>query len=203
MWIAASASCATLAGLALVAGCGSSAGGQVERSLTDPSGDVSASSGPDIVAVTVARDKGSITFRVRFATAPPLGISTERGWVDMLLIGIDVPPFGAPPASPGGEWRGANYALGTHGPTGQGVLVRLVGDASSGQARTGKVAGMPVERTGTTLSFRVARNALGDPQTLALSIAAAREWNQPSDEPAGARPEVVPDSGTWTVRFDS
>ena len=55
----------------------------------------------DVVALAVERDADTITFRVRFAAGPPLGVSLQDGWVDMILIGIDVPPFGAPPVTPG------------------------------------------------------------------------------------------------------
>jgi hypothetical protein len=38
------------------AGCGSSGDSRVERTLEDPAGDVAASTGPDVVAVTVELD---------------------------------------------------------------------------------------------------------------------------------------------------
>lgn len=189
------ACCATLA--ALVAGCG---GGDVERSLDDPAGDVAAALGPDVVGVSVERDDEAVTFRVRFAAAPPLAVSEEHGWIDMLLIGIDVPPVGPAPEAPGGEWRGLDYALGAHGPSRGGMLVRLTSRAADGEAPSEK-RDVPIEVDGAALSLSVASGALGDADTFALSIAAAREWNEAGDEPAGAKPDVVPDSGTWTVEL--
>lgn len=177
-------------------GCGSS--GVTARSLEDPASDVAAASGPDVVGVAVDREDDAITFRVRFAAAPPLQISEQGGWVDMLLIGIDLPPLGAPPASPGGEWTGADFALGTHGPSASGILVRL----RAGEAAPGLKTDIPIETDGVTLTISVPRRELGDPETFAVSIAAAREWNDAADEPAAAKPDIVPDTGTWIVDFD-
>ena len=42
----------------------------------------------------------------------------------MLLLGIDVPPLGQRPI-PDGDWLGADFAAGFHGPAKTGVLVRL------------------------------------------------------------------------------
>jgi hypothetical protein len=187
----------------LAAGCGPSGGGHVERSLEDPAGDVAPATGPDVVAVTVERNDATITFNVRFATAPPLGVSEQERWVDMLLIGIDLPPLGPPPTTPGGEWRGVDYALGTHGPSKTAMLVRLTSGTAEDEATSERQADVPLETHGATLSLLVPREALGDPDTLVLSIAAAREWNDPTDEPAGVAPDIAPDTGTWTVELDN
>ncbi len=192
---------ALLVAALLAAGCGSSGGGHVERSLEDPAGDVAGATGTDVVAVTVERNDETIMFHVRFADAPPLGVSEEEGWVEMLLIGIDVPPLGPPPTVPGGEWRGADYALGTHGPSETATLVRLTSGAAENETAPEKQADVPLETDGATLSLRVPRDALGEPATLVLSIAAAREWNDAADEPAGVAPDIVPDAGTWIVEL--
>ena len=76
-------------------------------SYADPAGDVER--GPDITSVRVSKTETTVTFTVRFATEPPLQVD-ERGWIDMLLIGVDVPPVGPEPVAPGGEWRGADFA---------------------------------------------------------------------------------------------
>lgn len=191
--------CTTLAAL-VAAGCGF--GGTTERNLDDRAGDGAAATGPNILAVGVKRNDETITFRVRFATAPPLEANEQEGWVDMLLIGIDVPPSGPPPTTPGGEWRGADYALGAHGPSVSGMLVRLPAGASEENKVAGEVtADIPIETDGATLSLSVPRDKLRDPETFALSIAAAREWNKAGGEPPGARPDVAPDRGTWTVEL--
>lgn len=193
MRIAARVSCVLL--MAFVAwGCGSA--GVTDRVLDDPAEDVAAAMGPDVVGVAVERDADTITFRVRFAADPPLGLDQGDGWVDMLLIGIDVPPPGAPPVAPGGEWPGADFALGTHGPSSRGILVRLTAEGAPAMN-----AEIPIETEGTTLSLRVPRRELGDPARFAVSVAAGREWNEAGDEPPGAQPDVAPDTGTWAVDF--
>lgn len=203
MRITVRAFCTTLVVAALVAAaCASSGDSRVERTLEDPAGDVAASTGPDVVAVTVERDDEAIIFRVRFATELPLEVSEEEGWIDMLLIGVDVPPLGPPPAVPGGEWRGADYFLGTHGPSETGMIVRLAASASEDEATGEKRADFPIAIDGATLSLLVPRDELGDTGTLAISIAAAREWNEAKDEPAEVTPDIVPDTGTWTVELD-
>jgi hypothetical protein len=182
--------CTALATL-LVAGCGSDGGAR--QTLEDSQGDVARATGPDIVAVTVERDGDTIAFHVRFASAPPLKLNGEEGWVDMFLIGVDVPPSGPPPTEPGGEWRGADYALGSHGPSTSGMLVRL------GSTAPRTWADVPITIEGATLSLSIPRRDLGDPERFALSIAAAREWNEAGDEPAGVKPDVAPDRGIWIV----
>jgi hypothetical protein len=117
----------------------------------------------------------------------------------MLLIAIDVPPPGAPPVAPGGEWRGADFALGTHGPSTNGVFVHLTAGEPPSEMRTD----IPLVTDGATLSLLVPRSALGDPETFSISVAAAREWNEAGDEPAGAKPDITPDTGTWTVDLAS
>ena len=188
MRITVRAFCTTLVVAALVAAaCASSGDSRVERTLEDPAGDVAASTGPDVVAVT---------------TELPLEVSEEEGWIDMLLIGVDVPPLGPPPAVPGGEWRGADYFLGTHGPSETGMIVRLAASASEDEATGENRADFPIAIDGATLSLLVPRDELGDTGTLAISIAAAREWNEAKDEPAEVTPDIVPDTGTWTVELD-
>ena len=103
-----------LAGIALAA-----------KSYPDRPGDVTGGSGPDMRSISISNTATTITFHVRFAKSPPLRVNTQEKWSDMLLIAIDVPPLGPRPVAPGGEWRGANFALGTHGPARTGQLVRL------------------------------------------------------------------------------
>ena len=158
----------------------------------DPVGDVKGGAGPDLVAVTLSNTASTLTFRVRFAHAPPLRVSQQEKWVDMLLIGIDVPPLGPPPVTAGGEWPGMNFALGTHGPSATGLLVR-----------PGSMHGAPpvrfkIVRSGATLSFSIPRRPLGGARTLAFSVAAAREGESPS---TGGGFDVAPGRGTFRYRF--
>ena len=158
------------------------AGAAVATPYPDLTGDVKR--GPDLAGVQVSNDRSTVTFRIRFASAPPLRATAKT--VDMLLVGIDVPPTGALPRAPGGEWRGANFAAGTHGPSRTGMLVKL---------RTGKkstlVTRFAVRTKGATVSFTLPRRALGNPAWLTFSVAAAREGGNEGD---GF--DVVPDRGT-------
>lgn len=143
------------------------------RSYRDGLGDVRGGSGPDIAALSVSNTATAVTFRVRFAHAPPLRVSTRERWVDMLLVGIDVPPLGPRPVAPGGEWPGADFALGTHGPAKTGLAVRL--------GRQGdRVASFGIVTVGRTMTFSVPRRALGNPKWFAFSVAAARESERQS-----------------------
>jgi hypothetical protein len=146
-----------LAGIALAA-----------TTYRDRVGDVEGGPGPDLAAITVSDTETTLTFRVRFAEAPPLRVSRAEGWVDMLLVGIDVPPRGARPVI-GGDWRGADYALGTHGPSKTGLLVRL------GRGENRQVARFRIVTRGSTLAFSFPKRAIGSPSWFAFQAAAARE----------------------------
>jgi hypothetical protein len=163
------------------------------KGFTDPPGDVRDGNGPDVVALRLSSTKTMVTFTVRFAKAPPLRVSTREQWVDMLLIGIDTPPLGPRPI-PDGEWRGANFALGTHGPSKTGLLVKLAG---GGQRQ---IARFPIAVEGSTLTFSVSRRALGNPAWLRLMVAAARET---STESAGGGYDTAPDRGTFRYALNA
>jgi hypothetical protein len=155
----------------------------------DPSGDVKAGAGPDLTAVTVSHTPRLVTFRVRFATAPPLRLSVAQRWVDMLLIGIDVPPRGLRRGPQ--DWRGVDFAAGLHGAQKTAVVVN--------QNRRAIVARVPVVMSGRTLSFSIGRRALGDPAWLDFVVTAAREQ---SDESAvGGEPDVAPSRGVFHYRL--
>ncbi len=153
---------------------------------TDRVGD--AKGAPDVASVALSNTASTITFRVRFANAPPLRISSREGWVDMLLIGIDVPPLGPPRTTPGGEWPGANFALGTHGPSHVGRLVRL------GKKRSTQVSTFKIVTRGRMLSFSIPRRALGSPRWFDYSVATARE--EVEEKPGRGGADVVPQRGT-------
>jgi hypothetical protein len=175
-----------LAVLLVISGAASAA-----KSYPDRVGDVRGGAAPDLASVTVSNTRTRVTFRVRFAKAPPLRVSTREGWIDMLLIGIDVPPLGPPPASPGGEWHGANFGLGTHGPAKTGLLVKLGEDPASGSRR---VASFEIVTSGSALTFSIPRRALGSPAWFTFMVAAAREGEQ---EATGGGVDIAPDRGTF------
>jgi hypothetical protein len=161
------------------------------HSYPDRMGDVKGGRGPDIASIAVSNTKTVVTFRVHFATAPPLRLSTHEGWADMLLIGVDVPPLGPRPSIPGGPWLGANFALGTHGPSKTGQMVRL-GEGIPARLRV--VASFRIVTSGSTLTFSVPRSALGSPAWFTFAAAAAREMNK---EAAGGGVDVAPNRGTF------
>lgn len=158
----------------------------------DPIGDVQGGAGPDVVAVTISNTASHLTFHVRFAGGPPLRLNAREKWVDMLLIGIDVPPLGPPPSTPGGEWRGADFALGAHGPAGTGLLVRL------GEKRSAAPLRFEIVTHGRTLSFSIPRRALGSPRWFRFNVAAAREGESRARDGGF---DVAPGHGTFRYRL--
>ena len=158
-------------------------------SYPDPRGDVAERSGPDLVGVRVSNTETVVTFRVRFAHAPPLRVSARQGWVDMVLVGIDVPPLGPRPVAPAGEWRGADFAFGAHGPATRGQVVRL----RSGPTGTRRVATVRIVVSGATLTFSIPRRVLGNPQWFTFSVTAARE----TDASKRGDVDLAPARGTF------
>lgn len=155
------------------------------RVYPDRAGDLRGGAGPDVVSLTISNTATAVTLRIRFRTAPPLRVSAAESWVDMLLIGVDVPPIGAAPVAPGGEWRGMDFALGTHGPSTQAILTRLQGTTSRVVRR------FPIRRQGTTLILTLQRSWLGSPDSFRFSLAVAREGE--GDE-GGV--DLLPNAGT-------
>jgi hypothetical protein len=162
-----------------------------QTTYPDKVGDVTGGRGPDITSVRVSNTKAAVTFSVRFAKAPPLRFNAGAGWVDMLLVGIDVPPLGPGPVSPGGPWLGANFAAGTHGPSTRGQMVRLA------QGTSRRVATFPIATSGSTLTFSLPRRALGNPASFAFTVAAAREMAQANE--GGV--DVAPARGVFRYRL--
>lgn len=158
----------SLLAVLLLLSCG---GRSSTTSYPDRVGDVRSGTGPDIASVTVSKTKTKVTFDVRFAEAPPLRINQSEGWVDMLLIGVDVPPLGPRPI-PGGEWLGANFALGTHGPSKTGLMVRLGQNIPVEQRQLGK---FKIVTHGSTMTFSIPSRSLGNPNWFTFQVAAARE----------------------------
>lgn len=156
----------------------------------DPKGDVKAGTGPDITAVSISHTAKVVTFRVRFAAKPALGVS--KRWVDMLLIGLDVPPRGPRPTPSG--WLGANYSAGLHGAETRGMLVQ-----ATGRPGWKVVARFKVVREGRTLSFSLDRRWIGNPAWFDFMVSAGRETLAQAD--TGGVPDVAPASGTFRYRL--
>ena len=162
------------------------------KTYSDRAGDVKGGGGPDITSITLSNTSSTLTFRVGFASAPPLRASTPQKWVDMLLIGIDVPPIGPIPASPGSDWLGADFALGTHGPSQTGQLVRL------GKKHPALPIKFRIVTQGRTLRFSIPRRSLGNPRSFTFSVAAAREGES---QATGGGLDVAPQHGTFRYIF--
>jgi hypothetical protein len=179
-----------IAALSMTAGSALAANGYVDRV-----GDVKGGAGPDIASVHVSNTASKVTFRIRFAKAPPLRVGTVKPWVDMLLVGIDVPPLGPRPSAPGGEWPGANFALGTHGPSHTGMMVKLGADVPE-QSR--QVTRFKIGQSGSTLTFSIPRRVLGGPTWFTFTVAAARETE---DAAVRGGNDFAPNSGTFHYRL--
>lgn len=178
-----------LGAVALIAGVSAAGAATTYR---DRVGDVKgAAAGPDLVSITVSHTAKTVTFRIRFAKAPPLRWSTAGKWVDMILLGIDVPPLGPRPTPTG--WPGVDYFLGAHGAQKTVVLVKPGTRSGTPSKRLGLY---PLAVEGATLSFTVPRARIGSPGWFAFSVAAAREV-----EGAGGSEDYAPASGTFRYRL--
>jgi hypothetical protein len=157
----------TIVAAALLAFCFVVGAGAATRPKTfrDPAGDVNGGPGPDVVAVTVSHTATAVTFRVRFASAPPLRMSTRQQWVDMLLVGIDVPPLGPAPTATG--WLGVNYYFGLHAVDPVARFRKMGSQATP--------ARLPTVIRGATATVTVPRAKLGSPRWFAFNVAAGRE----------------------------
>lgn len=153
----------------------------------DPVGDVGGSAGPDLASISVSNTQKAITFRFRFAKAPPLRVSQKEKWVDMLLVLVDVPPFGMRKLPSG--YIGADYYLGTHGPSTTGSLVR---------AKTRTRVAIPARTVGATLTLTTTRRQLGDPARFRFVVAAGRETE---DEDSDGRADFAPATGAFRYRL--
>lgn len=141
----------------------------------DPAGDVKGGAGPDLTAIDISHTATTVTFRVRFAKAPPLRTSTEEQWTDMLLIAIDVPPRSLRRTAHG--WLGSDFYLGMHGAEPVAVLVR----APKSPSEQGRMLGrQPAAVSGRTISITVNRRRLGDPDWVEVAVAAGREASSPT-----------------------
>ena len=166
----------------------------------DPVGDVAGGAGPDLVSVTVSNTPADVTFGIRFAEAPPLRVSPSDGWIDMVLVGIDVPPYGPPPTLTG--WMGVDYVAGLHGAQRdvrfRRMRVSADGDEQPGAtaggaaAAPGRVARLGATVDGATLRFAIPRRLLGDPPSFAFDVATGREGG-----PVAGGSDSAPSSGTF------
>jgi hypothetical protein len=174
-----------IVGLALA---GAAAG--AETGFADPVGDVEGGAGPDLPMVSVFHTRSTVTFRFRFAKAPPLGMSVKGRWVDMSLIGIGAPPREVKRGMHG--WAGLDFYAGLHGREKTTIVVKTSPTRPSQPTRV--LARPKVTVSGRTLSFLVSRNTLGDPAWIEFVVAAGRET---SDQASGGGSDEAPNRGTF------
>ncbi len=184
-----------LAGIALALALGIGvATALAATAFRDPVGDVQGGAGPDITSIVVSHTNSSVTFRFRFASAPPLGFSARQGWVDMLLLGIDVPPRSLKRTPHG--WLGLDYYAGLHGTQTTAILVKASPTSPSQPRRV--VTRPKVTVRGHTLSFSLDRAKLGNPAWIEFVVATGRET---SDQATGGGSDVAPNRGTFHYRL--
>lgn len=160
----------------------------------DPVGDVQGGPGPDITSIAISHTASTVTFRFRFASAPPLGRSARKGWVDMLVVGIDVPPRGLKRGAHG--WSGLDYYAGLHGTEKTAMVVKT---SPTKPSQPSKVLARPkVTVNGRTLSFSISRNTLGNPAWIELAVAAGRET---SDQANGGSSDEAPNHGSFRYQL--
>jgi hypothetical protein len=170
--------------------------GAARTDFHDPVGDVQGGAGPDLTLVSVSHTASTVTFRFRFAKAPPLGTSVEGGWVDMLLIGVDVPPRSLKRGPHG--WAGLDYYAGLHGTERTAMVVKTSPTRPSQPSRV--LARPRVTVRGRTLGFSISRSTLGKPAWIEFVVAAGRET---SDQAGGGGGDEAPNHGTFHYRLRS
>jgi hypothetical protein len=148
--------------------------------FTDPSGD--SSGGPDIRSVTLSQTDATVTIAVEFGSVPPLAFSETGGYTDMLLVGIHTD----------NDLRRTDveYWTGVHGVDLTRAMVVRGGVSERGLAGTADVT-----VAGATVELEVERDLLGDPDAIAVHVAAGRE--SLAEEAAGGSDDA-PASGAHT-----
>jgi hypothetical protein len=151
--------------------------------FTDPRGDARGS-GPDVTAVTLSHTDTALTIAVEFANAPPLAFDEDERYTDMLLIGIHT--------DDDLDRTDVEFYTGAHGVDLSRAPVVRAG-IESPQAKVG-TAQIAVD--GATLSLTVERSLLDDPDEIAVSVAAGREYVD--EEAAGGGGDGAPATGAFS-----
>jgi hypothetical protein len=143
------------------------------RTYPDLAGDLFGRAGPDIVSVAVAHTATTITFRVRFAKAPPLMANPLEQWLDVLAIALDVPPKGPAPTPSG--WKGADYSAGA-------LATQTTGTLTKGPGWR-RVATFKLAVSGRTMTLSIPRRRVGNPAWFHFVVAAGREGGVSDSSP--------------------
>lgn len=151
--------------------------------FTDPRGDAGA--GPDVTAVTLSHTDAVLTIAVHFASAPPLGYDEDEQYTDVLLIGIH--------SDDDLSRDDVEFWTGVHGvDLTRGMVVR-------GGVNRGIVGRADVAVEGATVTLEVERAVLEDPDEIAVTIAAGREYVD--EEAGGGEGDLAPASGPHRYRL--
>lgn len=154
--------------------------------FTDPRGD--STGGPDITSVTLSHTDSTLTIAVEFASAPPLAFSESDGYTDMLLVGIHTDDD--PSRDDVEFWTGVHGVNLT-----RAMVVR--GEPSE----RGPVGTADVTVSGSTVALELERGLLGDPDEIAVTVAAGRE--SVADDAAGGGGDEAPATGPFTYVLDA
>jgi hypothetical protein len=155
-------------------------------SFTDPSGD--SSGGPDITGVTLSNTDSTVTIAVEFASAPPLAFSEDAGYTDMLLVGIHT--------DDDLSRDDVEFWTGLHAVDLTGAVV-VRGEPPGGEP----VGTADVTVSGSTVALELERGLLGDPDEIAVTVAAGRE--PVTEGAAGGGADEAPAAGPFTYVLDA
>ncbi|HXV34470.1 MAG TPA: hypothetical protein VD769_10720 [Gaiellaceae bacterium] len=154
-------------------------------SFADPRGD--AGDGPDITSVTLSHTSSTVTFAVTFASAPPLAFSESEGYTDMLLVGIHT--------DDDLSRADVEFWTGLHGVDLTDAMV--VQGAGPDWRRVGAA---DVTVSGSTVELELERGLLGDPDEIAVQVAAGRE--SATEDAAGGAADEAPASGAYAYALE-
>jgi len=160
-------------------------GALASDSFSDPPGDSGA--GPDITHVTVSHTDSTVTIAVEFASAPPLAFSESDGYTDMLLVGIHT--------DDDLSRTDVEFWTGLHGVDLTDAMV--VQGAGPDWERVGTA---DVTVSGSTVALELERGLLGDPDEIAVQVAAGRE--SATEDAAGGGADEAPASGAYAYALE-
>lgn len=150
--------------------------------FTDPRGD--AGEGPDITAVTLSHTDTELAIAVEFASVPPLAWDQAERYTDMLLIGIHT--------DDDLTRRDVEFFTGVHAVDMSRAPVVRGGAPAEGAGST-QVGTAEVAVDGATVTLRIERRLLGDPESVAIDVAAGREGAE--EGAAGGGADSAPAAG--------
>jgi hypothetical protein len=155
---------------------GASATAADER-YEDPVGDVPGGIGPDIVAVTISEPWESlVSFKVEFATDPPITYDLETMSTDQLTIGLSPRPGAV-------AFEEFEYMLMVHGATMSQEVETGAALYDSTRPEGDEVFWrvVDVDVDGPTMTLTLDWKLVGDPDTLAFFVGASTEGPAETD----------------------